>query len=639
MELEQAAEDTANAPSWMHVDAAVPAAAAAAARAAPEAPPLPRQAMPEPAAGACASGASGSQQGPPASGTEAGPEPTKDDKPKRLLSLLPSVFEGRPPVLFFSYTVACGAKQRPMERAEQLGEDVPRLFYSHTDKVNEYNAVINILRQGGLYRVKADCQRWSLLWSKHPTQDVLSALRPLQRTNHFPGSWHLGRKDLIWRHISRFQKRFGKPFNITPQGFILPKNMASWEAARLRQPSALWIWKPCSQSCGRGIKVLSSALSPEENRDLGRKRGIIQRYVDKPLLLDGYKCDLRIYVVVLSYDPLKVYINDEGLVRMATEKYNPSLDTLSFTNMHLTNYSVNKLSPAFVQPQDGRGPPKEDPTKPKADGADGEEPRAFKWSLAQLRKHFDQRGLNYDAMFDSIKDLVIKTLIAVEPPMQAEWCTTLEQTEEGWAAQGASGCNRGSCFEMYGFDVIIDSAMKPWLLEINICPSLSSGSPLDKRIKTKLVADSMTLVGIRPPASVWQTGGTKRKADGVTAEACAETRGATPIAYTMSKVALDARAAAIAACKTAEEAVAMFEEAEWDLVMESHDEEMRSGGLERIFPCAKAAQYTPFMAEESYCNLVLRRWHEAGGAQLFEPGHGGKLLPAWLPKKVCFAKT
>uniref|UniRef100_A0A7S2J0F0 Tubulin--tyrosine ligase-like protein 5 n=2 Tax=Zooxanthella nutricula TaxID=1333877 RepID=A0A7S2J0F0_9DINO len=423
----------------------------------------------------------------------------------------------------------------------------------------------------------------------------------------------------------------------------------AWEAARTRQPGALWIWKPCSQSCGRGIRVLGASTPQEELRQLATKRGVIQKYVDKPLLLDGYKFDLRIYVVVLSYDPLKVYINDEGLVRLATEKYSPSVDTLESRTMHLTNYSVNKSSPVFVQNKDGRndvvklknGQELGGETCPPEAQPNGEEPRAFKWSLHELRKHLEASGLDYDAMYGRIKDVVIKTLLAAESPLQTEWSKSLEQEEEGWAARGPAGCHRGSCFEIYGFDVIVDSAMKPWLLEVNICPSLSSGSPLDKRIKTKLVADTLTLAGIRPPPSFWQPGpsvGTKRKVEGVTSESCADVKDLTPVACTWSKADLDKRTRKLLECKTAKEAVAMFEQAEWELVLDSHDEDMRRGGLERIFPTAGAAQYLDFV-EESYCNLVLRRWHEAGGAQLLKPGAAPGVVPAWLPRQVSFSRT
>ncbi len=56
---------------------------------------------------------------------------------------------------------------------------------------------------------------------------------------------------------------------------------------------------------------------------------------------------------------------------------------------------------------------------------------------------------------------------------------------------------RNACFELYGFDVLIDKKLKPWVLEVNVLPSLSSSSPFDKKIKTVLVCDLLTLIGIR----------------------------------------------------------------------------------------------------------------------------------------------
>lgn len=569
-----------------------------------------------------------------------GPEGQAEDakgKPKRQVVLLASVFEGRQPVLMFSYTVACGAEQRPMDRTVLADINGPKLYYSHTDAVHEYNAVINTLRQGGLYRIRSDSPRWSLLWSSHPPPEVLRALRPAQRTNHFPGSWNLGHKDKLWRNISLMQRRFGREFTITPQGYNLPKSAVAWEAARVRQPDALWIWKPCSQSCGRGIKVLSSQLSREDARDLGRKRGIIQRYVPNPLLIEGYKFDLRVYVVVLSYNPLKVYINDEGLVRLATEKFSTDPSTLGSRTMHLTNYSVNKLCSAFVQNQDGRmssvNEEGEVAEKDEKEEKDDGRP-ASKWSFKELQKHFQLHRLDYDATFNRIGDLVIKTLIAAEQPMQQQWSTSLETGDEGWVSR-RGGAHPASCFEMYGFDVLIDADLKPWLLEVNICPSLSSGSPLDKRIKTKLVADTLTLVGIRPPPSIWRSSGVKRSCwdmAGITEPEAEKTPAQRGSAAESAK-----GASRLASCSPAD-AVAQFDETAWELVLDSHEEDMRAGGLARIFPTEQSGQYAQFMGEESYENLVLRKWHEAGGGELFRPG-AHLQLPPWVPRKVCFNRT
>jgi tubulin polyglutamylase TTLL5 len=49
---------------------------------------------------------------------------------------------------------------------------------------------------------------------------------------------------------------------------------------------------------------------------------------------------------------------------------------------------------------------------------------------------------------------------------------------------------------LYGFDILIDSALKPWLLEVNLSPSLGCDSPLDVRVKSAMLVDLLTLVGL-----------------------------------------------------------------------------------------------------------------------------------------------
>ena len=100
-----------------------------------------------------------------------------------------------------------------------------------------------------------------------------------------------------------------------------------------------------------------------------------------------------------------------------------------------------------------------------------------------LKKAFLRQRVDYDMCHARMKDLIIKTLISVEPHITAN----VEKRHT----------NRVNCFEIYGFDIMIDADHKPWIIEVNVLPSLSSSSPFDKRIKTMLVCDTLTIVGIR----------------------------------------------------------------------------------------------------------------------------------------------
>ena len=50
---------------------------------------------------------------------------------------------------------------------------------------------------------------------------------------------------------------------------------------------------------------------------------------------------------------------------------------------------------------------------------------------------------------------------------------------------------------MLGFDILLDSDLKPWLMEVNISPSLMTESPLDLKIKSNLFLDTLNLMCLR----------------------------------------------------------------------------------------------------------------------------------------------
>ena len=88
------------------------------------------------------------------------------------------------------------------------------------------------------------------------------------------------------------------------------------EALFNHKTKQLWITKPHSSSCGRGIKLVTEAYQINRNAEL-----IAQKYIMNPHLIDGRKYDLRIYVVATSFSPLIVYRFDDGLTRFSTKKY------------------------------------------------------------------------------------------------------------------------------------------------------------------------------------------------------------------------------------------------------------------------------------------------------------------------------
>ena len=94
----------------------------------------------------------------------------------------------------------------------------------------------------------------------------------------------------------------------------------------------MWIMKPTSKSQGVGIFIINRlsqvkrwARAHEKEMGgqatAGRDAYVISRYIDAPLLVGGKKFDLRIYVLVLSYRPLRVYSYRRGFARFCTFKY------------------------------------------------------------------------------------------------------------------------------------------------------------------------------------------------------------------------------------------------------------------------------------------------------------------------------
>jgi len=218
-----------------------------------------------------------------------------------------------------------------------------------------------------------------------------------------------------------------------------------------------WIVKPIASSRGRGIYLVNNPNQvPLDDQTM------VCKYLGNPLLVDGFKFDIRLYVAVTSYDPLIIYLYEEGMARFATIKYDMNNRHLKNQWMHLTNYSINKKNNDYV----------------KSDDADLED-YGNKWTLGALLRYLREEGVDTKVLMSKIEQVIIKSIIAVESP--------IAQATKMFVPF------RGNCSELYGFDILIDDNLKPWVLEVNLSPSLATDAPLDLKIKSNVISGTISM--------------------------------------------------------------------------------------------------------------------------------------------------
>ncbi|KAH8330302.1 hypothetical protein KR067_000982, partial [Drosophila pandora] len=348
------------------------------------------------------------------------------------------------------------------EEDDEIGVNMPAFKLKITYKFHQTETKLlrKLFTVHGLTETQGE-NNFNLLWTGvHMKLDILRNLAPYQRVNHFPRSYELTRKDRLYKNIERMQHLRGmKHFDIVPQSYVLPLESRDLMVAHNKHRGP-WIVKPAASSRGRGIFIVNSPDQIPQDEQV-----LVSKYIVDPLCIDGHKCDLRVYVLVTSFDPLIIYLYEEGIVRLATVRYDRHADNLWNPCMHLCNYSINKYHSDYIRSSDAQV-----------------EDVGHKWTLSALLRHLKYQGCDTHQLMLNIEDLIIKAVLACAQTI-------------------ISACrmfvpNGNNCFELYGFDILIDNSLKPWLLEINLSPSMGVDSPLDTKVKSCLMADLLTCVGI-----------------------------------------------------------------------------------------------------------------------------------------------
>uniref|UniRef100_A0ABD2VY72 Tubulin--tyrosine ligase-like protein 9 n=1 Tax=Trichogramma kaykai TaxID=54128 RepID=A0ABD2VY72_9HYME len=294
---------------------------------------------------------------------------------------------------------------------------------------------LKVLQSRGWSRIHdSQDSSWDLWWCD--TSDLRQALdaqrlRPQQRVSHFRNHCELTRKNYLYRNLKRYRRlllKAGKTkeaelCDAMPISFELPSEYRMLIEEHRKKHGTTWIVKPSQGSQGRGIFLFqrlrdlvewkgkecvhpSSDLADYEpgKEQPSQMNYLVQKYIDDPYLIDGRSCtrqtkiirieifslrlqfvstgckfDLRLYVLVTSFQPLKVWLAREGFARLSGEQF--SLERIDDNRVHLTNMSIQ-----LRQPRASSSSVNND-----AGDKDCEVKLGRKWPLSCLKKYLSDR--------------------------------------------------------------------------------------------------------------------------------------------------------------------------------------------------------------------------------------------------------
>ncbi|KAI0234441.1 Cadherin-like and PC-esterase domain-containing protein 1 [Lamellibrachia satsuma] len=274
---------------------------------------------------------------------------------------------------------------------------------------------------------------------------TLVTLRPWQKVNHVPGImsvlWNkrtLCETMATHRDIPALQRS-----QLSPLCFTLPGQYDSFlSTASSLGPQVSWVSKRDNTSSS--VQLLQSAgrSHPVNMHRLSQESGVVQQYIDNPLLLHGEPFSLRVYVLVTSVAPLRAYIHSEGIVQ---QRYG-----------HQRHF----------QKVAGRT-----------------------WTLDHLRQYL---SVTFDkdvdiVAFKNLHSAIVQSLLVAELALR-----------RGPVAPSSTQQHRcPSCFQLLGFDVIFNASLHPTVVDVAGQPDLqevTTSTSWINAVKSSIADDIIAMV-------------------------------------------------------------------------------------------------------------------------------------------------
>lgn len=248
------------------------------------------------------------------------------------------------------------------------------------------------------------------------------------------GKWYL---EKYLKDAEQYKIKVKRPFAI-----IQPRKemVTAIREIFAKNPQSLLIAKPHSQTCANGIKLISNKNKKEKIAEILSEKEefyVLQEYIVDTRLYQNKKTDLRIYVGVLSWEPLKFKVYKYGLTRISNHPF----DLQNFEN---ANSSITTVS--------------------------------------LLNEHLDH-NITIEEYFDSISDI---SNAQIWKNIKTEVEKTLKAILKGGKIDKK---NLKNVVYLFGFDIILKGEKcEPYLLEINHFPTIYRGKENDPedKINSKL---------------------------------------------------------------------------------------------------------------------------------------------------------
>ena len=305
--------------------------------------------------------------------------------------------------------------------------------------------------------------------------NYFSSLLPWQIVNRIPNVNLICRKAPFIRLIQRIRRYFPHLYYFVPKSYILPLKTNEF-IQLVAKHNCKYIIKPDNGSLGAGIKILEPKMSFSPSSVLS----IAQEYAES-YLIDNRKFDLRIYILLESIDPLRIFVYRDGVARFCSKEINSSSDSQNVPNNSMKN-DIKEIDPSLYSQITNTAINKNNPN------LDGIESITKTVSEVFHKLHMEHQ-VDIDALWRRIDTVAVLTILSAYGYL----LQGLDQIPS--YSQGLDQLPYSKCFQILGFDVLLDKNLNPVILEVNYRPSLETDTDDEKKIKLAMLSDAFKIVG------------------------------------------------------------------------------------------------------------------------------------------------